>query len=236
MLSMGLIKSNVAPPSLSPFSMADIEKQAKLILLRARQQADQLLAAAQSEAESLKQQATAEGAAHGHRQGLAQGLEEGKRAGHQQALNEHRAQFQQALQALSNAMIEADRHRAELEAGALAEVVRLALAVARRVAKRQGMVDPEVLTANLHEAMKLVVAKSDLRIAIHPAQRKTLDEALPELQLSWPQLQHAKVVEDASIVPGGCRVLAENGSVDADLQTQLDRIEAELLPATESSA
>src|SRR5690349_1110072 len=130
---MPVIKSSNAPASLSPFSMADIEKQAKLILLRARQQADQLLAASQAEAESLKQQATAEGAAEGRRQGLVQGLEEGKKAGHQQALNEHRTQFQQALQALSNAMLEADRHRAQLEAGALAEVVRLALAVARRV-------------------------------------------------------------------------------------------------------
>jgi len=233
---MGVIKSNDAPLSLSPFSMADIEKQAKLVLLRARQQADQLLAAAQTEAESLKQQATAEGVAEGRRQGLAQGLEQGKKAGHQQALNEHRAHFQQALQSLTNAMLEVERHRAELEASALAEVVRLAIAIARRVTKRQGILDPQVLTANLHEAMKLVVARTDLRIAIHPSQRKTLDAALPQLELQWPQLNHVRVVEDAAIAPGGCRVFSENGSIDADLQTQLDRVAAELLPVPEATA
>ena len=233
---MGVIKSTDAPLSLSPFSMADIEKQAKLILLRARQQADQLLAAAQAEADLLKQQAASEGAADGRRQGLVQGLEEGKKAGHQQALNEHRAQFQQALQSLTNAMLEVERHRSELEANALAEVVRLALAIAQRVAKRQGVLDPDVLTANLHEAMKLVVAKTDLRIAIHPRQRKTLDAAIPQLQLHWPQLQHVRVVEDATVAPGGCKVLSENGSIDADLQTQLDRVAAELLPIRESAA
>lgn len=227
---MGLIKSSDAPPSLVPFSMADIERQAKLILLRARQQADQLLAAAQAEADVLKRDAAVTGRAEGRQQGLVQGLEEGKKAGHQQALNEFRAQFQQALQSLTEAMLQIEEHRADLAASALVEVVQLALAVARRVAKRQGTIDPAVLTANLQEAMKLVVAKIGVRIAIHPSQRKTLDAALPQLQLQWPSLAHVRVIEDEALLPGGCRVLSENGQIDAALDTQLDRIAAELLP------
>ena len=227
---MGLIKSSDAPLSLVPFSMADIERQAKLILLRARQQADQLLAAAQTEADSLKRDATATGRTEGRRQGLTHGLEEGKKAGHQQALNEFRTQFQQALQSLTAAMLQIEEHRADLAASALVEVVQLALAVARRVTKCQGIIDPAVLTANLQEAMKLVVAKIGVRIAIHPSQRKTLDAALPQLQLQWPSLAHVQMIEDEALSPGGCKVLSEHGEVDAALETQLDRIATELLP------
>src|SRR5579862_9890463 len=123
---MGLIKSDSAPVTLSPFSMADIERQAKTILLRARQQAEQLLAAAQAEAETLRQEARAQGLIEGRRQGTAQGLEQGRQAGQQQALNEYRAQLQQAFGALTGAMNAINQGRCELEAAALSEVVQLA--------------------------------------------------------------------------------------------------------------
>jgi len=39
-----------------------------------------------------------------------------------------------------------------------------------------------------------------------------------------------EIVEDESIAPGGCRVFTSHGHVDADLQTQLDRVTMKLLP------
>jgi len=229
---MGLIKSSNAPPSLSPFSLADIERQAKTILLRARQQADQLLAAAQAQAEALQREAAARGLAEGRQTGTAAGLEQGKRDGQQQALNESREQLQQALQALCGAMAAFEAARADLDASALAEVVELAIAIARRVTKRQGLIDPEILAANVQEAVKLVVKSADVRIAIHPAQRKTLDATLPQLQTQWPNLTHVQVTEDAALHPGGCRIFTAQGQIDADLDAQLDRVAAELLPSS----
>lgn len=228
---MGLIKSTNAPTSsLVPFSMADIERHAKMLLLRAQQQAEQLLAAAQTEAEQLKQQAMEQGRIEGRREGTAQGLEQGRQAGQQQALNESRAQLQQAMQSLAGAMNALEAQRADLESAALTEVVQLALAIARRVTKRQAALDPAVLGANLQEVMKLVVKAADVRIAIHPSQRKTLDAALPQLQVQWPSLAHVHVIEDPTLQPGGCRVFTESGRIEADLGVQLDRIATELLP------
>jgi len=226
---MGLIKST-AVPAVSAFSMRDIENHAKTILLRARQQADQLLAAAQAEAEAMKTAARAEGLAQGQREGIALGTEQGRQAGQQQALAEHRAQLQQAMAALTIASAALDTSRADLEAAALADVVQLAIAIARRVTKRHGLIDPGVLAANLGEVMKMVINAADVRIAIHPSQRKTLDEALPQLQVKWPTLRHVQVIEDMSIEPGGCRVFTEQGEIEATLGGQLDRIAEELLP------
>jgi len=226
---MPVIKSSNSP-SLVPFSMADIERHAKSVLLRAQQQAEQLLAEAQKEAEQLKQQARAEGLIEGRKQGTAEGLTQGREAGQQQALNDHRAQLQQAVGALNACATAIDQSRNELEAIGLAEVTQLALAIARRVTKRQGMIEPEVMSANLAEAMKLVVKSVDIRVAIHPAQRKTLDAALPRLALQWPSLTHVQIIEEPGLAPGGCRVFTENGQVNADLNAQLDRMAGELLP------
>src|SRR5438270_5625473 len=98
---MGIIKSTNTPMSIAPFSMKDIENHAKTLLLRARQQADQLLAAVRTEAEQLKSAAKSEGLAEGQRLGHAQGMEAGKKAGQQQALDEYRAELQQAVSALT---------------------------------------------------------------------------------------------------------------------------------------
>src|SRR5258708_37571555 len=114
---MALIKANHAPPSLQPFSMADVEAAAKRVLLRARQQAEQLLLDAQNEAEAMKEQARAKGLSEGLEQGQAEGLRLGNEAGHAQALAEHREQFTQTITALATAAGGLGARRARAAAG-----------------------------------------------------------------------------------------------------------------------
>lgn len=227
---MGLIKSEHAPSQLKPFSMKDIEEGARKMLLRARRQAEELLTAAQAEAEELKKAAHAEGLIEGRNEGRMRGLEEGRASGHEQALDEGRAQLTELLNTLAAMLAELDQSRRDLEAAGLSEVVGLALAVAQRVTKRQGCIDPEVLAANLAEAMKLVVHASDVRLAVHPAQRQILEQTLPRLRMQWPNLTHVELDEDETLALGGCRITTRHGQVNADLDAQLDRIIAELMP------
>jgi flagellar assembly protein FliH len=233
---MALIKSTNTPPTLSPFSMRDIEAQATALLRGARRAAEQLLVEAQREADALKLQARAEGLSEGERDGLAKGLEEGRRSGHQAAMNEMKAQLAQVWAALSSAVTQLESARIELEAAGITEVVELSSAIARRVTKRQAAIDPGVLTENIREAMSLAVHAADVRIVINPAQRQTLTQELPKLQLHWPNLKHVELVDDPSISPGGCRVLTRQGEVDAQIDTQLDRVIAELMPEYSAGA
>jgi flagellar assembly protein FliH len=233
---MGLVKASSAPSGLTTFSMRDVEDQAKALLLRARQAAARLIAEAQREAAELKKAAHAQGLAEGRRDGLAKGLDEGRAAGQKQALEEHRAQLTEAVAALTDAAADLDASRGELESAALEEVVALAIAVARRVTKRQALVEPQVLTENLREAMRLVVSAAAVKVAIHPSQRRMLDAALPALRLEFPRLGHVEVVDDESVHPGGCRVYAGGGQVDATLDEQLDRVVADLLPTQSRGA
>lgn len=227
---MALIKAQSAPQSARIFSMADIEDSARQRLERAHQQADILLADAQVEADALRKAASDQGQAEGFERGFENGLKEGHAIGHQQALNEFRQQFSELVGALGEMAVQIDRSRQKLESQATGEVVQLAIAIAERITKRRGIVDPQVLLANLGESMRLVVRHADLRIAIHSSQKKLLEQVLPQLKLKWPGLEHVHLVEDEQVAPGGCRLDSANGTVDADLGTQLDRIVAELVP------
>ncbi len=198
---MGLIKATDAPSGLRPFSMADIEAAARSILLRARRQAEELIATAQREADELKEAGRAEGVLEGFQKGNADGTKQGWEAGKRDAFEKHQTEFAAAVEALKAAALKIESRRFDLEADGLREVVRLAAAVARKVTKRQGVIDEQVLADNLVEAMKLAVGAADVRVAIHPSQRATLAEALPRLRINWPALKHIELVDDAALAP-----------------------------------
>jgi flagellar assembly protein FliH len=233
---MPLIKSANVPTSVTPFSMANIEAHAKTILIRARKKAEGLLVAAQVEAEALKKEARAQGIAEGKRDGLVQGTAEGKKSGHDQALAEHREKFTAATATLLKLVGQLEASRGDLEAQALRSVIELSASIARRVTKRQALIEPQVLLANLAGAMKLVSHLNDIRIAVHPSQMQTLRDELPNIRAAWPQLKHVELIEDAKLSPGGCRIFTAHGAVDGDLDSQLDRVVDQLLPPPESAA
>lgn len=233
---MGLIKATEAPPTLAAFSMKDIEAAARTILMRAQRKAEQIIAAAQTEAEQLKRQALTAGFAEGQRQGVTQGTEEGRKSGHAQALAEHSAAMSQLIKALAQAIAVLDESRDDLQTSALSEVVNLSCSIARRVTKRQGTLDQRVMCENLKDAMSLAVHAADVRVAVHPSQFNTLNQEMPNLKLTWPQLKHVELIQDQAIAPGGVRIFTTHGQVDGDLDAQLDRIVDDLLPQQAAEA
>lgn len=227
---MGVIKSANVPTTLSPFSLKDVEEHARLILLRARGRAEQLLIEAQEEGEKIKAQAKADGHAEGIKIGSAEGHAAGQKTGHQQALAEHGAALTTLVETLRSLAIELNSSRHQLEEEAGNAVVHLAVSIARKVTKLEGERNPAVVTANVDAAARLVIRASDVRLSLHPGQRQTLLDALPALKLQWPSLAHVELVDDETLTPGGCRIRTRGGLIDADLNQQVDQIATELLP------
>lgn len=233
---MGLIKSTDAPISVAAFSMRDIEAAARNVILRAQRQAAQILAAAQTEAQVIKDEAHTAGLAEGRRLGNAQGLNEGKKSGHAQALAEHGAAMTKLIAALTETVRQLDDGRDQLHSRVIGEVVDLACRISRRVTKRQGTLDPRIMCQNVKEALALAVHAADVRIAVNPSQLKTLEAEMPTLRLAWPHLKHVDLLADPSIGAGGARVFTAHGHIDGDLDAQLDRLITELLPDRRAEA
>jgi flagellar assembly protein FliH len=227
---MGLIKAEKVPVEASPFSMQSIETAARLKILRAQMQAERILAEAQTAAEAIKKQAHAQALAEGRRDGLVKGLEEGRAQGREESLGEQREALAGLVAALLDATGHLDASRIALEAEAKQAVVKLAISIAERVTKRQGALDDQVALANIDEALRLVIRTTDVRVAVHPLHKATLDDVLPRIQAQWPNLKHVELVADGTLLPGGCRVYTGGGEIDGDIELQIDRIAAELVP------
>jgi flagellar assembly protein FliH len=215
--------------------MADIEKQAKAIIIAARLRAERLIIAAQQEAEDLKLTAHAQALIDGKKEGIAKGLEEGRTQGREEALNEQRQELASLCATLTQAAQDLESSRLALESDARQAVVSLAIAIAERVTKRMGQLDPRVAEANIEEALRLVVHTADVRIAVHPSQKETLTQILPRIQAQWPNMKHVDLIADGTLAPGGCRIFSGTGQIDGDLDLQLTRIAQELLPQPDAA-
>jgi flagellar assembly protein FliH len=63
---------------------------------------------------------------------------------------------------------------------------------------------------------------------MHPADVTAMGDQVQLLIAGLSSLGKAKVVSDAQITLGGCRIETKFGAIDQQFETQLARIEAEL--------
>lgn len=216
---------------LQSFNLLDYETEARGILAAARKQADLILADAATHAARIREDARA----LGHREGVDKGLDEGRRAGRDEAFKRAADEFaqQQAnlVQVCQKAVTDIDEQKLRLLLAARVDVVKLAMAIARRVVKR--LADrPEAAQAiaadNAAEALEMVGPRTDPVLRVNPADAKALEAFARQLVETAHEKRHIRVVPDSSVEPGGCVLTTSEGRVDARLETQLDRI-ADLL-------
>ncbi len=226
-----------AAASTRAFHLADYEAEAKQILARARRQADAILADAAAQAARIEEEARRQG----HREGVEQGREEGRLAGRDEAFRQAREEFERQRSdlaaALKTAMAAFDEQKSRFLLSARADVVALALEIARRVVKRIAATPAEaaaVAVENAAAALELVSPASDPVLRVNPADLQAMEAFAAELAASVRERRHVRVVADASVSPGGCLLETEEGRIDATLETQLDRIAELLLPGRQS--
>lgn len=105
----------------------------------------------------------------------------------------------------------------EVEARMAADVLDLALLVARQVIRTSLAVRPELLLGVVSEALAMVPSHhGHPTLVLHPADAAMLHEALGQ------QIAHTgwRLVEDAALQRGDCRVEAANSELDATLQAR----------------
>jgi flagellar assembly protein FliH len=144
------------------------------------------------------------------------GYREGMATGKQGAA----AAVQPVLDNLAKSLHDLAGFRERLRHDAEADLVRLALAIARRILRREIGVDAEALTALVRHAIERVNARDVARIRTHPEHAPAIRQYLAARQ------QTAMTVEpDASLPPGSVLFDTAMGTLDASVDTQLAEIE-----------
>jgi len=148
------------------------------------------------------------------REAHAAGRREGEAAGHSRAA----AEYQAAIERLAQSIEEVAGFRARLRREAEADLVQLALAIARRVLRRELAVDPDALHGLAIAALEKLQGQEISRVKVHPSQAARLGECLQKAGV------RVEVVADPSREPGAAIFETAQGNLDASVDAQLEEI------------
>jgi flagellar assembly protein FliH len=105
------------------------------------------------------------------------------------------------------------------------EVVRLALAVARKVIKREVVQDPTVILDSLRWALKGAALREEVIIKVHPMDAETLRESKGSLLRELEEVNSLRIEADERLSRGDALVECPQGELDLRLERQLREIE-----------
>jgi flagellar assembly protein FliH len=154
--------------------------------------------------------------------GRERGREEGRRAEREASAPAAAADAEryrrQAAELVQNFSRERDGYVNTVEQ----EVVRLALAVAARILRREAQMDPLLLTGAVRVALGHLAATSEIRLRVPAKEADLWSETIAHL----PKLAvKPTVVADDAMRLGDCAIESKVGTVDLGIRAQLGEIE-----------
>jgi len=175
---------------------------------------------AEREAQRILEEAKSK-AAQLEREAFEKGFALGEKAGREMAEKAMEDTLRALERAISGWREEMERRWEELTE----EVVRLALAVARKVIKREVMQDPRVILDSLRGALKRAALREEVIIKVHPLDAETLRESRGSLLKELEEVNSLRIEADERLSRGDALVECPQGELDLRLERQLREIE-----------
>lgn len=151
------------------------------------------------------------------REAYQRGFAEGKKLGQEQAA----AEAQPALERMSRCLSEISALRPSMRREAEKDLVKLAIAIARRVLHRELTLDPESIEGLIKVALDRLESRELCTVRIHPDQ----EAAMRSLLERFSNAHKIEIIADKSLRLGDVLLETEHGSIDASVDAQLSEIE-----------
>lgn len=156
-----------------------------------------------------------EARAAGHAEGYAAGFEAGREAGHAEGaegMAQAVARLVQLADNLDHALTQLDQEVAE-------DLMALAIEIARQMVQHTLLTHPETILETVRGALAQI-PQGHAQIRLHPEDYELVRQNMGE------HLAHAgnRLVEDADLQRGSCRIDSAGAQVDATLETRWRRI------------
>ncbi len=151
------------------------------------------------------------------REANAAGIREGDAAGYQRGA----AEVQPVIERLSRSIDELASFRGRMRSDAEADLVKLSLAIARRVLRRELAIDPEALHGLVLAALEKLKGQEVCRVKVHPSHAGLVTSCLRQTVTG----STVEIVPDPSREPGAIIFETRRGNLDASVDSQLQEIE-----------
>ena len=175
----------------------------------------------QEEVEAVREEA--------YNQGRQEGIQEGYSRGRQEGRQEVEQELDQTVQALASALEEINGLRSRILSRSKQDMVRLARVIAEQVIHVEASTRQEVVLKVVDRAIRSAVQSEEYRVRVNPGDMQVLTENKHLFLASISGLQDIVFESDEQIAAGGCVVESDQGKVDATLQTQLDKLQEQLM-------
>ncbi len=200
----------------SEFNLQDMSQHAAQYLDEVKLKAAQLVKQAQQQAVAVQREAAERG-----KQAAAD-------AARQAAQQEAARQWQTLAPALQQAIRETSQLRANWVQHWEEHLIQLVVGVAQRVIRTELTLQPAISRQWILEALELASGSTAITLQLNPDDYAALDGQLEDIRQQFSQLAEARIVPVPEITPGGCRVVTDHGSIDQQIESQLQRIADEL--------
>lgn len=148
--------------------------------------------------------------------------EEGFKQGQASMRAELDRQILSSRESLALALKQFAGEREEYYHGVESHVVKLALAIARKILHRQSQIDPLLLAGVVRVALEKVSSATMVRMHVHPDQVQTWKEFVDrQTNLS----RKPEILGDAEVVLGQCRIESSIGTAHLSVENQITEIE-----------
>ncbi|PMV23453.1 MULTISPECIES: flagellar assembly protein FliH [unclassified Pseudomonas] len=167
------------------------------------------------ELEAIRQEAYNEGFAAGEKDGFRSTTLKVRQEA-EEALSVKLASLERLMGTLFDPIAEQD---SQIEKA----MVDLVQHIARQVIQRELALDSSHIESVMREALKLLpLGVGNVRLYINPQDFEQVKALRERHEETW------RIVEDASLQPGGCRVETEHSRIDATVETRISQIMAKL--------
>jgi len=183
-------------------------------VMDAGQEADRILQSAEAEAQKIRAEAERVlAAAHAK-------AEESIRKGYAEGESKGLAQVTEKLMNLENI-------KERFYQNAEPDVIKLVMSIAEKVIGKIVLENKEMIHSVVHQALERAIGDR-ISVKLNPEDYKRLMEGEHEFRDVIDRTRRLMFREDESIIPGGCIVETEVGTIDAQIDTQLNAIKKAL--------
>ncbi|WP_434672527.1 flagellar assembly protein FliH [Pseudomonas sp. R1-15] len=167
------------------------------------------------EVESIRQEA--------YNEGFAIGEKEGFHSTTIKVRQEADVALTAKLRALESLMLNLFEPIAEQDTQIEKSLVGLVQHITRQVIQRELAIDSSQIEHVMREALKLLpLGVGNVRLYINPQDFELVKALRERHEESW------RIVEDETLLPGGCRVETEHSRIDATIETRISQVMAKL--------
>ena len=147
--------------------------------------------------------------------------EAGRTEGAAQARERAQEEVRATIERLANVIAEIEQYRGQLLRQTESDAVRLSIAIARRVLRRELTVDPSAIEGLVRAALERLQSQESCKIRMHPDFVPSLRESVERMGME----NRVEIIADAAQEPGAAVYEMSRGSLNASIDSQLKEIE-----------